>query len=1502
MSIDLYGQDFYNSQILGSLQSAQVYLYHLFSLWGVPESVADLGCGRGAWLATCRDLGVKRVVGFDGHWNSLGDILDQQIEFYPTNLEQPIFLTESFDLVISLEVAEHLQPEASDTFVDSLSRLSDAVLFGAAFIGQPGANHINTRLHSFWAEKFIARGYLLFDLFRPTFWDDDRVEPCYRQNTFLYVKPDHALFCTLIQRGYSYRHDARFMDCVHPVIYQGLLNEFIKLQQSLGPDPQEIPTQELRVSAASSGTTAADHPNNIERLIEHAEVQVALNELCDAVDTYRLVLAQEPNNPECLLRISSVLMRLKCYEECFHHVRHFLRIVNDVALGYYLAGHAAREIGRWRESCSYLLRAVELDPSQVFARVLCCMSVFTVCMDQEETVSMMRTYADELDQLVRSTSLETAEQINSAVDGIGALPPFFLPYLGCNVKELQQIYGSWVCSVMAAKYPQFNYSLPPRSSTDKIKIGIVSNYFYNHSNWKIPIRGWLEKLDRQQFSVHCFYTSKIDDLVTESARSMADSFLQSDDIGELVSDIYGQDFDVLIYPGIGMDSVTLKLAALRLAPVQCASWGHPVTTGMPTMDYFISSDLMEPPDGDGHYSEKLVKLRNLSVWFEPVEPNMDNSSKPSMPVFEKHDVVFLCCQNLLKYLPQYDFVFPAIVDEVRNARFVFIATQISELSEKFIKRLGQAFQNRGLNANNHVAFVPPLDSPDFAALNARADIFLDSIEWSGCNTVLESLPFNKPMVTFPSEFMRGRHTYAILKMMGIEEMIASNVEEYISIAVRLANDRPWRDEMSSKISQNKHKIYRDSACIADLEKFLVNVSGRNPDKVTQLHSMPDADLGDSEAWFNRGISYMEEGQYCNAENCFRRSDLLAPDLPETITNLGHAMEMQGRTDDAAAAYHRAVSLKPDFFEVHLSLGNLHYSLGRIGEAEAAYRQTISINPEYDKVYCNLGILLYDLGRLAEAEEAYQQAITRNPEHGKALYNLGILLNRLGRFDEARIVYCQAITITPYNAELHRNLGDTLINLGRLDEAVIAYRQSITIKPEYAEAFNSLGIANGLFCHLDEAERAFRQAIAIKPDFAMAHSNLLLTLQYIGSYTQEETFFEALKFGENFERSLKGIQSRLNNIREPEKRLKVGIVSGNLCDHPVGFFLEAVIQSLDQESIALYAYANQSENDWLGKRLMAYFEEWLFVKEMSDEELAFRISTDGIDILIDLAGHTAGSRLLTFIYKPAPIQVTWLGYPNTTGLHSIDYILADPVTIPPNEDRFYTEKIWRLPDSYICFTPPDLALEVNSLPALENGFITFGYFNNPVKITDEAIACWAEILRTVADSVFLMKIRQSLDHAAPLCDIFRHRFLKHGIDPARLCFEGAMGSRHDLVASYQRVDIALDPFPYNGTTTTCEAAWMGVPTLTLKMPRGIYSYNGELIMKSVGLADLVADSVGGYIKNAQRIIQDIPQLAQIRSGLRDQLLNSPLCNAPIFAKNLQLALRKMWLKWCLQNHR
>jgi predicted O-linked N-acetylglucosamine transferase (SPINDLY family) len=426
----------------------------------------------------------------------------------------------------------------------------------------------------------------------------------------------------------------------------------------------------------------------------------------------------------------------------------------------------------------------------------------------------------------------------------------------------------------------------------------------------------------------------------------------------------------------------------------------------------------------------------------------------------------------------------------------------------------------------------------------------------------------------------------------------------------------------------------------------------------------------------------------------------------------------------------------------------------------------------------------------------------------------------------------------------------------------------------------------------EAYDCLQRVISAEPQNLKAYSGLLLTQYYDMSIQLNEIFAAARRFADRFEDPLRGEWPETGSTWHAGRPIRVGVVSADLRNHSVGFFLEGVLRKLDRKSLVLVAYVSQEADDALSERIKPFFEEWLNVRNLSDAQLADRISGDNIDLLLDLSGHTLDNRLLTFARKPAPVQVTWLGYPGTTGLESMDFIIADAVTIPPNEERFYTEKVWRLPETYICFTPPDLNLPVANLPSLERPCFTFGCFNNPAKINDSVVACWAEILNAVPGSELLLKNR-NFEHEAER-ELFRQRFILHGIDSARLCFEGYL-DQEDHYAAYHRIDMALDPFPYNGVTTTCEALWMGVPSLTLRMERGMFGHNGEMIMKSVGLEDWVAGSIDDYRGRAVAFASNPAWLASLRITLRQALLSSPLCATERFARNLEDAFRGMVLK-------
>jgi predicted O-linked N-acetylglucosamine transferase (SPINDLY family) len=413
--------------------------------------------------------------------------------------------------------------------------------------------------------------------------------------------------------------------------------------------------------------------------------------------------------------------------------------------------------------------------------------------------------------------------MKQAASLIGNCQPFFLAYQGENDRELQAILGNLMVRIQSACFPGWSKKreMPVLKPGEPLRIGIVSGYYFLHSNWKIPIKGWIENLNRQDFQLFGYYTGHTFDEHTAMARRSFFQFTANvSSMNQWCEQISKDRLHALIFPEIGMDPMTIRLATLRLAPIQCTSWGHPNTSGLPTIDYYLSSDLMEPVDANDQYTEKLVRLPNLSIYYEPPD------FKPA-PVdrgyfgLRKDSVLFLCMQSLFKYLPQYDDIFPRIAAATPSCQFVFLKYLKSPLlSELFMKRLEAAFARFGLRCEDYVKMLPNLDTAYYRSLNMVADVFLDSIGWSGCNSTLEALACNLPIATMAGKLMRGRHTHAILKMMDFNETEARDIDEYIAIASRLGTDSEWRKHVSEEISKRKHLAYRDTTCIRGLEEFL----------------------------------------------------------------------------------------------------------------------------------------------------------------------------------------------------------------------------------------------------------------------------------------------------------------------------------------------------------------------------------------------------------------------------------------------------------------------------------------------------------------------------------------------------------------------------------------------------------------------------------------------------------------------------------------------------------
>jgi len=451
-----------------------------------------------------------------------------------------------------------------------------------------------------------------------------------------------------------------------------------------------------------------------------------------------------------------------------------------------------------------------------------------VCESEAELEASRETYASMLDSLSRFF----AERKDHAVENaraIGTAQPLYVAYQGRNDRELQGRYGAIVSSVMSAAYPQWAEppEVPPPSPGEPIRIGVASGHFYGHSVLKVPIWGWAALFDRRRFRLIGYHTASYQDGETARVRRAFDRFTQGPfSLEEWCRRIRADAPHVLIFPEIGMDPMVPKLAGLRLAPIQCAGQGHPVTSGFPTVDYYLSSELMEPGDAELHYTERVVRLPNLGVAYIP-PPVAPSSPRREALGVRAEATVYLCCQYLPKYLPQFDHVFVDIARKVGNAQFVFIGSMLgSEVTARFQRRLKRVFADQGLDASRHVVVLSPLATADFMGVAAVSDVFLDSIGWSGYNSTLECLALSLPIVTWPGSFMRGRHSYAILKMMGVTETVASTLENYVEIAVRLAKDPIWRSAVRDRIRDRRSAVYADATPARALEAWLEEIVRR----------------------------------------------------------------------------------------------------------------------------------------------------------------------------------------------------------------------------------------------------------------------------------------------------------------------------------------------------------------------------------------------------------------------------------------------------------------------------------------------------------------------------------------------------------------------------------------------------------------------------------------------------------------------------------------------------
>jgi len=613
-----------------------------------------------------------------------------------------------------------------------------------------------------------------------------------------------------------------------------------------------------------------------------------------------------------------------------------------------------------------------------------------------------------------------------------------------------------------------------------------------------------------------------------------------------------------------------------------------------------------------------------------------------------------------------------------------------------------------------------------------------------------------------------------------------------------------------------------------------------------------------------GVAHAK-GQFQKAVTLMRQAASINPSVPGYHSNLGNLHKLLNNDGEALRCFDKVVALQPTNLQAVLQLADCCERTGKTQEAIDCYTKALSLNSGVAEIHCALACVYLKNKQFKMAVTAFKTACALRPEYGEANHGLGDALRITGYFSEAISYYERALS-----------------NHGSLDIASI---------------YSNIGTCRQYLGDIEGAINAFEDAVCSSPGRYELYTNLLMALNYSSDRSPEEVFQAHKQFERGYVGEYAGGLSDFADKCESERALKIGYVSSNFCDHSVAHFIVPVLECHDRKNFEIYAYHNNTQNDSVTRRIREMTSNWKVVATLSDAELFEMICADGIDILVDLNGHTADNRLLVFARKPAPVQVSWIGYPNTTGLSAMDYRITDALVDPPGEtDDLYTERLIRMPDIFSCYKPSAPCPELVAAPVLEKGYVTFGSFNNFAKITPQVLDLWCELLKKSESAHLLLKDKlfQSAEIRRKVTDIFQQT----GIAGNRIELFSQDASKYEHLARYAQIDIALDPFPYNGTTTTCEALWMGVPVITLTGAAHAGRV-GTSQMTSVGLGEFVAQSPERYLEIAAELSENWEYLQQIRSTMRERLIASPLLRADVFTRNLEVAYRDAWHEYCLR---
>jgi len=647
---------------------------------------------------------------------------------------------------------------------------------------------------------------------------------------------------------------------------------------------------------------------------------------------------------------------------------------------------------------------------------------------------------------------------------------------------------------------------------------------------------------------------------------------------------------------------------------------------------------------------------------------------------------------------------------------------------------------------------------------------------------------------------------------------------------------------------------------------------------------------DAGFYSNLGEVYRHLERRDEAIQAYNKAISMQPEHPEALSNLGNVLDELGRYEEAKVALESALRLRPNYPAALSNLGNVYKALGDAQQASHCYREAVKFDPNFSQGHNNLGTLLEAQADIAGAELCFREAVRIRPEFADAWYNLGGVLKRTGRYVMAVQAFRQALATRPEYAEAHNNLGVTLKELGQHDQALIHCRTATQQRANYVEAINNVAVITEELGLLDESLANYRAALTLRPDYMEIRSGWLLALNYDWRLDPDTIAQEHHLWGKIYTPA--NPPPPFQNTPAPDRRIRLAYVSPDFRRHPVANFIEAAIESHDREQFDITLFSDVEARDVVTDRLQKLTERWVNVNNMNYRDVYEQIRQHNIDIVVELTGHTARNRLPSLLLRSAPVQVTYLGYPNSIGIPQIDYLITDDIVDPPGEERLFVEKLARLDGGFSCYRPRDDAPPVMPSRALERGYVTFGSLHSLSKFNPAVMDLWCRVLHAVPNSRMLMFRTTLVNETA---ERVRGEFAKRGIDPSRVDLRGHVPAEGYLTTYYD-IDVTLDVIPWSGHTTACESMWMGVPTVTHLGNRHAARMVAS-VLHGVGHPEWIGRSLDEYVEIAARLASDISSLANLRLKLREEMAASALCDGPPFARKLEAAYRQMWRTWC-----